>query len=159
MASPRESSASLPTASVLVSRTHHLGVAVLNMESALRVYEDVLGLRIFSGPFDDPLQRVRVAFIGSGRDGEPSIELIAPLGDDSPINHYLSRQLGAYHICYEVSDMEPTLVKMRANGCLLVSGPVPAVAFGGRRIAWVLLPSRHLVELLESPTVGSRGAQ
>ena len=129
-----------------------------------------MGLRLVSGPFDDPIQRVRVAFVAGGEGvcgpsvaghpglpegtregyrGDTPIELIAPLGDDAPIHQYLRKELGAYHICYEADDLDALLVHLRANRCLVVSGPVPAVAFGGRRIAWVFLPTRHLIEVVE----------
>ena len=69
---------------------------------------------------------------------------------------FLAKGIGAYHICYEVSDLEKTLEDVRASGCVLISAPVPAAAFEGRRIAWLSTPTRHLVELLEVRDEGSR---
>lgn len=128
---------------------HHLGLAVPSVEAAIPLYEKLLGRVLVSGPFDDPIQRVRVCFLAS-RDGtDVSIELIAPLSDDSPVNQHLKKGLGAYHICYEVRAMDAAIADLRTKGALLVSGPVPAVAFNGRRIAWLLLPTRQLIELVE----------
>ncbi len=142
-----------PNPPLAALRAHHTGVAVRDMDSALTFYIDVLGLRLLSGPFDDPIQKVRVCFIGSGVPADAVIELICPLpspaGDDAPIHQYLKKELGAYHICYEVRDMAGTIAKLRSKGSLVISGPVPAVAFEGRSIAWVYLPTRHLVELVE----------
>jgi methylmalonyl-CoA/ethylmalonyl-CoA epimerase len=131
-------------------KVHHLGVAVPDVAAAIPVYESLLGQRLLSGPFDDPIQKVRVCFLGGGGAGDVVIELIAPLADDAPVHQYLKKGLGAYHICYEVLDMDRTLADLRTNGCLVISGPVPAVAFEGRRIAWLLMPTRQVIELVES---------
>ena len=104
---------------------------------------------MISGPFEDPIQKVRLCFLGeTGRD-VPSLELICPLESDSPVNGYLKKGIGAYHLCYEVLNIDGALADLRAKGCLIISAPVPAVAFGGRSIAWCFTPTRHLLELLE----------
>lgn len=126
---------------------HHLGVAVTDLDSALRFYREALGCELLSGPFHDPLQRVAVCFIGSAGAGQ--IELVAPIGEDSPVHRYLTREVGAYHTCYEVDSIEQAVEGLREQGCLVLSKPVPAVAFAGRRIVWLYTPTRHLLELLE----------
>ncbi|MBL9121944.1 MAG: VOC family protein [Phycisphaerae bacterium] len=119
------------------------------MDAAIRTYAEVLGLSLLSGPFDDPIQRVRVCFLGTGNEQDMPVELISPLGDDAPIHQYLKKELGAYHVCYELVHFDAALAHMRSLRCLLVSGPSPAVAFGGRRIAWLFLPTRQLIEVVE----------
>jgi len=126
---------------------HHMGVAVADLARAIADYREVFGYELISGPFDDPIQKVSVCFIS--RENEPQIELIAPLGEASPIKRVLSGGGGAYHFCYEVVDLDLALIEIRAKKCLVISGPVPAVAFGNRRIAWFYTPARQLVELLE----------
>lgn len=131
---------------------HHLGVAVPDVEKAMPVYESLFGYRLVDGPYDDPIQKVRVVFIrreGAGGVAEPLVELIAPLTPDAPVNRYLAKDAGAYHLCYTVPDMEGAMSRLRGQGCLLVSAPAPAVAFGGRRIAWLFTPTRQLVEIVE----------
>jgi methylmalonyl-CoA/ethylmalonyl-CoA epimerase len=59
---------------------------------------------------------------------------------------------GAYHLCFETNDMEGALVHARNNGCVVLASPVPAVAFQGRRIAWIYTPSRQLFEIVEAKT-------
>ena len=130
---------------------HHIGVAVSALAPAIAVNEQVFGLRLVSGPFEDPLQNVAVCFLSNRRDEVPLVELVAPLGERSPIASYLARGVGAYHICYEVDDLAETLSYVRARRCIILSGPTPAVAFGGRRIAWVFPPTRQLTEILERP--------
>jgi methylmalonyl-CoA/ethylmalonyl-CoA epimerase len=88
--------------------------------------------------------------MGSFANEPIQIELVAPLGDDSPVNRLLSKGGGAYHTCYAVDDIEQAIAQARTNGCLLVSGPSPAVAYGGKRIAWLYTPTRQLFEVVES---------
>ena len=99
----------------------------------------------------DPIQRVEVCLLKrTSAPDEPVLELVAPVGEDSPIEKVLERGGGAYHVCYEVEGLEEALREARAANCVLISGPEPAVAFGGRRIAWLYTPARLLVELLET---------
>jgi methylmalonyl-CoA epimerase len=130
-------------------RFRHIGVAVPTIEQALKVYEAIFGYRVCSGPFDDPIQKVSVCFLATGKPGDIAIELVAPAGKDAPVNRILAKGIGAYHLCYEVDDIGEALMHVRALGCLVVSEPVQAVAFAGRRIAWFYTPTRQLVELVE----------
>ncbi len=103
-----------------------------------------------SGPFDDPIQKVAVNFLTTSDHDAVEIELIAPLTEDSPIRAMLAKGGGgAYHLCFETNDLEAALNHARKNGCIIVSGPVPAVAFQNRRIAWIYTSSRQLFELVE----------
>ncbi len=129
----------------------HVGVAVPALGPTTEMLTQLFGYRVVSGPFDDPIQRVTVNFLAKSGEDVAEIELIAPLGSDSPIQSMLSKGGGgAYHLCFETSDMEAALEHAKENRCVLVSGPVPAVAFGGRRIAWIYTPSRQLFELVEA---------
>jgi methylmalonyl-CoA/ethylmalonyl-CoA epimerase len=130
-------------------RFSHLGVAVGDIEKAVSVYRDLFGYTVLSGPFDDAIQRASICLVGTGNPGDLIIEVVAPLDQESSVNKMLARGIGAYHVCYEVDDIEQMLANARAKGCVIVSRAVPAVAFGGRRIAWFYTPSRQLVEVLE----------
>ena len=129
-------------------RLLHMGVAVHDLPSALAFYEQTLGFRLVRGPVDDPIQQVTVCILGAA--GGAEIELIAPSGDQSPVARYLAREVGAYHLCYEVPDIEQALRDVGGKGCLVVSPPVPATVFDGRRIAWFFTPTKQLIEILEA---------
>jgi FkbH-like protein len=131
-------------------RFDHMGVAVADIDKAVPLYERLFGYRVLSGPFDDPAQQARVIFLGSGKPGDFVVELIAPLNDASHVARVVAKGAGAYHVCYEVESVEKTLAEMRGQGCMVVSGPTPAVAYQGRPIAWVYTPARALVELVEA---------
>ena len=139
------------TAEDLGFKLRHVGVAVPSLGPATETLSTLFGYRVISGPFDDPIQKVSVNFLTRSDADATEIELIAPLTEDSPITSMLAKSGGgAYHLCFETSNIEEALVHAKNNGCMIVSPPVPAVAFGGRRIAWIYTRSRQLFELVEA---------
>ena len=134
-------------------KLRHVGVAVPSVGPTTETLSTLFGYRVVSGPFDDPIQKVSVNFLTTSDNDVAEIELIAPLSEDSPITSMLAKSGGgAYHLCFETSDIDQALVHAKNNGCMIVSPPVPAVAFGGRRIAWIYTRSRQLFELVEAET-------
>jgi methylmalonyl-CoA/ethylmalonyl-CoA epimerase len=98
--------------------------------------------------YEDPLQRVRVAF--AEFPGHARLELIEPATPDSPVRKILTAKRGGlHHLCYSVDDMEQELERFLANGCLMISRPKPAVAFDGRRVAFLYTPQRDIIEFVE----------
>ncbi|MCU1301768.1 MAG: methylmalonyl-CoA epimerase [Candidatus Sulfotelmatobacter sp.] len=129
----------------------HVGVAVPSLGPTTELLSNLFGYKVVSGPFDDPIQKVTVNFLAKSDADVAEIELIAPLSEDSPIRSMLAKDGGgAYHLCFETSDIDGALAHAKKNGCIVVSSPVPAVAFEGRRIAWIYTRSRQLFELVES---------
>ncbi len=136
----------------LTFRLLHVGVAVPALDPAAESLRTLLGYRVVSGPFDDPIQKVSVNFLTQADDNVAEIELIAPLTPDSPITAMLKKSGGgAYHLCFETNDLERALDHVKSHKCIVVSPPNPAVAFQGRRIAWFYTPNRQLIELVEAP--------
>jgi methylmalonyl-CoA/ethylmalonyl-CoA epimerase len=132
-------------------KLRHVGVAVPALGPATDTLEALFGYRVISGPFDDPIQKVSVNFLTQSDKDVPEIELIAPLSEDSPITSMLAKgNGGAYHLCFETTDIEQALIHAKNNGCIIVSPAVPAVAFNGRKIAWIYTRSRQLFELVEA---------
>jgi methylmalonyl-CoA/ethylmalonyl-CoA epimerase len=126
-----------------------MGFVVPDIEKAMPAFVSSLGAHCEPQVFDDPHQRVRVAFLTT-RPGDPQIELVEPVGDNSPVMRFLrERGGGLHHACYEVTNVEEQLLKFRARGALVVKRPRPAVAFEGRSIAWVLTAEKFLIELLQ----------
>lgn len=118
------------------AKLHHVGIAVASI-AAVDPALDVV---------HDPIQRVRVAFF---RQADLLIELIEPAGEDSPVQQSLRKGHKLLHSCFEVDTLEDAITAGRARGYLQLHPPVPAVAFGNRRIAWVFSAQLGLVELLE----------
>jgi len=128
---------------------HHVGVAVRDLKQSIGIFNNLFGYQLQSGPFDDPIQKVSVCFLTRGV-GDALIELVAPLGPKSPIDLTLKKGGGTYHICYQVPDMSQAIEHLTSQGSFLLSGPVPAVAFDGREIAWLMTEADLLVELVQS---------
>jgi methylmalonyl-CoA/ethylmalonyl-CoA epimerase len=129
-------------------------VAVPSLGPTTELLSNLFGYKVVSGPFDDPIQKVSVNFLAKSNEDVAEIELIAPIAEDSPIRSMLAKDGGgAYHLCFATSDMDGALIHAKNNGCIVVSGPVPAVAFQGRKIAWIYTRSRQLFELVESEVV------
>lgn len=127
---------------------HHVGIAVADMDIAIREYASLLRYTVAGGPFTDPLQKVSVCFLRHPADGT-TLELVAPFGEKSPIDNILKRRAGTYHLCYEVPDLGSALAHFTSMNAYVVSEPQPAVAFAMRPIAWVLTATGLLVELLQ----------
>jgi methylmalonyl-CoA/ethylmalonyl-CoA epimerase len=133
-------------------KLRHVGVAVPKLGPTTDALEALFGYKVVSGPFDDPIQKVSVNFLAKSENDVAEIELIAPLSEDSPIKSMLAKGGGAaYHLCFETTDIEQAVVHATENGCIIVSPPAPAVAFNGRRIAWIYTRSKQLFELVEAP--------
>lgn len=134
----------------------HLGIAVASLGPTTDLLTALFGYKVIAGPFEDRVQKVAVSFLAQSDRASVEIELVAPLTEDSPIKSILAKHGGgAYHLCFETSDLDGALVHAKNNGCIVVGHPVPATAFQGRRIAWIYAPSKQLFELVESNQPGS----
>ena len=132
-------------------RLQHVGVAVPKLGPTTELMTALFGYRVVSGPHDDPIQRVSVNFLTTAATDAVEIELIAPLTEDSPVKAMLVKGGGSsYHLCFQVANLDAALAHALRLKCVVVSQPAPAVAFQGRRIAWIYTPSRQLFELVEA---------
>jgi methylmalonyl-CoA/ethylmalonyl-CoA epimerase len=127
---------------------HHIGLAVRDLSTAIPIYRALFGYELKSGPFDDPIQNVSVCFLSRG-EGDVVMELVAPFGPNSPIDRTLKNGGGIYHVCYQVRDVSAAIRQLTEQGSLLLNGPVPAVAFEMRPIAWLMTEVNLLVELVQ----------
>lgn len=136
-------------------KLHHVGLAVDSIAVQAEHYLRALGIGPSSEVVEDEIQRVRVAFVQM----EPgvSLEFVEPLDESSPVSRLLKTGGGIYHLCFEVPDLDAAVAQVCAAGGLKISGPVPARAFGGRRIVWVYTKNRALIEFLEDELVSPAG--
>ena len=127
---------------------HHVGFVVTSIAQQREEFARSTGAEPVSGIIHDPLQRVQVAFLARSNGG-PQFELVEPFGERSPVAAFAAQGGGLHHLCYEVDDLVGQLAAARGSGASVVRPPRPAVAFAGRRIAWVLTRQRLLLEFLE----------
>ena len=128
---------------------HHLGFVVPSISTAAEGFAASISARWDNQIIHDPIQRVRVAFFNPVDARNPVFELVEPASDASPVSNFLKKGGGLHHVCYEIDDLELGLREARDAGLAVVAAPAPAVAFGGRSIAWVWSKNRLLIELLE----------
>jgi len=128
---------------------HHLGFVVSSISSIAQGFAASMSARWHGEIIHDPIQRVRVAFFCPVDSRNPVFELVEPASENSPVGNFLKKGGGLHHVCYEVDDLEAALEDARSERWAIASLPEPAVAFHGRRIAWVFSKNRLLVELLE----------
>jgi len=128
---------------------HHIGFVVSSISAVAEEFAASISARWDGEVIHDPIQRVRVAFLSPVDTRNPVFELVEPASESSPVSNFLTKGGGLHHVCYEIDDLESGLREATGVGLVVVADPAPAVAFGGRRIAWVCSKRRLLVELLE----------
>jgi methylmalonyl-CoA/ethylmalonyl-CoA epimerase len=132
------------TVGPLALRLHHVGVACVDIEQEARRLAP-LGYVIEGERFDDAVQGVRGMFV-TGQ--APRLELLQPLGSMGTLTPWLKSGAKLYHLAYEANDIQQSIAGLRKDGAKLVVPPVPAVAFRGRLIAFVMLANLLLIELI-----------
>jgi methylmalonyl-CoA/ethylmalonyl-CoA epimerase len=95
----------------------------------------------------DVKQRVSVAFVETGG---VTLELIEPLGENSPVRRSLEQGQSLVHLCFRVPNLEAAISTGKEAGFHRLGAPAPAPAFDNRRIVWVFSRTFGLVELLEA---------
>lgn len=132
-------------------KLHHVGFVVAHLDAAVGRFTEALSASWDGRIVHDPIQRVNVTFLTPVCPSEAQVELIEPAGPEAPVTKFLSRNGGGlHHLCYEVPELESQLLRSKSQGALIVQNPVPAVAFDGRRIAWVYTRDKLLLEFLEA---------
>jgi methylmalonyl-CoA/ethylmalonyl-CoA epimerase len=129
-------------------RINHVGVAVPRIDTFLERTASMFGAFSRGVPLTNTRQQVRELFLS---DGAASIEVLEPLSEASPIRGFLRKNPtgGLVHLALDVVDLDAALARVSAAGGRLVASPVPDVAFGERRIAFVFIGGQ-LIELVES---------
>lgn len=134
----------------MIGPLNHVGVAVPSIEEAAEVYRTLYGATDISAPGDMPEQGVRFCFVNLPNS---QIELIEPLGENSPIAKFLERNPkgGQHHVCFEVDDIHEAKREMEARGATILNEP--RIGAHGTLIIFVHPKNSNgvLIELMESP--------
>jgi methylmalonyl-CoA/ethylmalonyl-CoA epimerase len=120
---------------MLLTAIDHVGVAVPDLDAAIAFYTGVLGLRLVHEEVNAE-QQVREAMLAVG-DGEARLQLLAPLGPDSPVARFLDRRgPGLQQVAYRVDDVESAAAELRRQG-LRVLWPTARRGTAGSRVNFV----------------------
>jgi methylmalonyl-CoA epimerase len=115
------------------SRIDHIGVAVEEIEPALALYRDSFALEVAHREVVEE-QGVEAVLLDVG---ENHVELLAPLGPETPVGRFIARQgPGLHHVAYQVEDIETTLGALRREGLRLIDEQ-PRTGIRGSRVAFV----------------------
>ena len=130
----------------MIGRLNHVAIAVQDMEAASAVYRDTLGAEI-SAKEAQPDHGVSTVFITLPN---TKIELLEPLGDNSPIARFLEKNPsgGIHHICYEVDDILAARDKLVADGARVLGDGEPKIGAHGKPVLF-LHPKDFLGTLTE----------
>jgi methylmalonyl-CoA epimerase len=118
---------------------HHLGVAVENLDDAVATYERLFGAEV-EHRRTVPDQGVEAAAVLVGED---RVELLASLGDDTPVGKFLAKRgPGMHHVAYEVGDLRAALAGLAEQGAEVID-PAPRPGLFGLEVAFVHPDSVH----------------
>jgi len=118
---------------VMLGRIDHIGVAVEDLDAALELYANGLRMPVVHRETVQE-QGVEAILLDVG---EGHVELLAPLGPDTPVGRYLAKKgPGIHHVAYQVERIEPVLASLRAAGMRLID-ETPRIGIRGSKVAFV----------------------
>ncbi|AQS49172.1 MULTISPECIES: methylmalonyl-CoA epimerase [Thioclava] len=119
----------------MIGRLNHVAIAVPDLEAASAKYRDTLGANV-GAPQDEPDHGVTVVFIELPN---TKIELLYPLGEDSPINGFLEKNPagGIHHMCFEVEDILEARDKLKADGARVLGSGEPKIGAHGKPVLFL----------------------
>ncbi|MES2254792.1 MAG: methylmalonyl-CoA epimerase [Pseudomonadota bacterium] len=130
----------------MIGKLNHVAIATSDLDRAIAVYRDVLGAKV-SAPVPQPDHGVVTVFVelpGS------KIELLTPLGENSPIANFLVRNPagGVHHLCFEVDDIIEARDRLLAQGARLAGNAEPKIGAHGKPVLF-LHPKDFVGTLIE----------
>ncbi|MDQ6703391.1 MAG: methylmalonyl-CoA epimerase [Pseudomonadota bacterium] len=119
----------------MIGRLSHVAIAVKDLAAASALYRDALGARV-SGPLALPGHGVTVAFVALEN---TKIELIEPLGEDSPIAKFLAENPGGaiHHLCFEVADIFASREQLKRAGARVLGDGIPKIGAHGKPVLFL----------------------
>lgn len=119
----------------MIGKLNHVAIAVANLDQAVKIYSQSLGAKV-SSPQNLPEHGVTVVFVELPNS---KIELLSPLGDDSPITAFLAKNPagGMHHICYEVTNIQAAITKLKADGVRILGDGKPKIGAHGNPVIFM----------------------
>ena len=119
----------------MIGRLNHIAIAVPDLAAAAARYRDTLGA-VVRPPQDEPDHGVTVVFVELPN---TKIELLEPMGADSPIAKFLERNAdgGIHHICYEVDDILAARDRLKAQGARVLGTGEPKIGAHGKPVLFL----------------------
>ncbi len=131
-------------------KIQHVGVITNDIHAAISRHEAMFDIHPITKIVEDHVQKVAVVLLSNREGDSPSIELISPLSDDSPVINNLKKKMCLYHVCFSVDNIEIAIENARRHGAQVILRPTPAKLFRERKIAFIYTPDHYIVEFLET---------
>lgn len=119
----------------MIGKLNHVAIAVPDAEAAGQIYKDTLGAKV-TGKVAQPDHGVWTVFVELPN---TKIELIEPLGDNSPIAAFLAKNPkgGMHHVCYEVEDIHAACAQMKKMGATITGTGEPRIGAHGKPVVFM----------------------
>ena len=119
----------------MLGRLNHVAIVVPDLEAGAALYRDTLGATV-SEPRSEPEHGVTVVFVELPN---TKVELLEPLGDNSPVRAYLERTPagGIHHLCYEVADIIAARDRLSAAGARVLGNGEPKIGAHGKPVLFL----------------------
>ena len=130
----------------MLNRLNHIAIAVTNLDEGIKIYKDVLGAQV-SKKLSLPKHGVTTAFV---KLTNTNIELLEPLGKDSPISNFLIKNPsgGVHHLCYEVSNIKESIEYLTNKDYKILGNGIPREGAHGKPVIF-LHPKQFIGTLIE----------
>ena len=130
----------------MLNRLNHIAIAVANLDEGIKIYKDTLGVKV-SKKLALPKHGVTTVFVNLSN---TNIELLEPLGRDSPINNFLIKNPsgGVHHLCYEVSNIKESVEYLTNAGYKILGDGIPREGAHGKPVIF-LHPKQFMGTLIE----------
>ena len=119
----------------MIGRLNHVAIAVKDLDRSTALYRDTLGAQV-SAPLPQREHGVTVVFVELPN---TKIELLEPLGDNSPIAKFLEKNSdgGMHHVCYEVEDIRAARDRLKASGARVLGDGEPKIGAHGKPVLFL----------------------
>ena len=130
----------------MLNRLNHIAIAVTNLDEGIKIYKDTLGVQV-SKKLALPKHGVTTVFV---KLTNTNIELLEPLGEDSPITNFLIKNPsgGVHHLCYEVNNIKETVEYLINAGYKILGDGIPREGAHGKPVIF-LHPKQFMGTLIE----------
>ena len=130
----------------MLNRLNHIAIAVTNLDEGIKIYKDTFGVEI-SKKLALPKHGVTTVFV---KLSNTNIELLEPLGRDSPISNFLIKNPsgGIHHLCYEVNNINQSLELLSKAGYKILGDGIPREGAHGKPVIF-LHPKQFMGTLIE----------
>jgi len=119
----------------MIGRLNHIAIAVPDLAAAAAIYRDTLGAKV-SAPVALPDHGVTTVFVELAN---TKIELLHPLGENSPIAAFLARNAsgGMHHVCFEVDDIRAARDRLKRDGARVLGDGEPKIGAHGKPVLFL----------------------